>query len=338
MSKLVLCIFECYARHITSAILVLLLGVFPVIPASAQDAAAAQRTLCVLVPHFKDDYWLSVAFGLEQEAERQNVDLILFEAGGYQALDAQIEQIKACADMTLAGILLGAVSSDHPDLLSTLSQAAKSKRLFGLVNELHSDALSGRIGVDWRDMGRSLGRHLATRFPKGSQAKKAVLISGPKVSGWAAPLETGLRDALADSAVEVVQVYGADTGLRQQLDLVQIALRDHPDIDLLIGSAPAIEAAMGIASTHPDAEKWPLLFSTYVNHNTKRGLLNGSVAAAPFDDPAQQGILAIRQAIAALDDADHQSSIGPPITLLEQGRDEVLDILVSPPGYFPELN
>ncbi|MEM9577795.1 MAG: TMAO reductase system periplasmic protein TorT [Pseudomonadota bacterium] len=334
MSKLVLCIFERYAGALGSAILLLLLGATTIAPAGAQTAG----TLCVLVPHFKDDYWLSVAFGLEEEAARQNVDLILFEAGGYQALDAQIDQIRTCADMNLDGILLGAVSSDHPDLLLAVSDATVATPVYGLVNELHSDALSGRIGVDWRDMGRGLGAHLATRFPTGTPSKTAVLISGPEESGWASPLETGLRAALAGSAVEIVQVYNADTGLREQLDLVQRALSDHRDIDLLIGSAPAIEAAMGIATTRAASEHWPLLFSTYVNHNTKRGLLSGSISAAPFDDPSRQGVLAIRQAIAALEPRESGEAVGPPITLLEHGGAAVADILVSPPGYFPELN
>lgn len=307
-------------------------------PTAAQTPRDSTRSLCVLVPHFKDDYWLSVAYGLEQAAARQQVGLLLFEAGGYQALESQIAQITACAEKNVDGILLGAVSSDHPDLLAAVRKARQSTRLFGLVNELHSDALSGAVGVDWRDMGHSLGMHLAARFPKGNAPRKAALISGPAESGWAAPLEAGLREGLSDSAVEIVEVYGADTGLRQQLDLVQDALLDHPKIDLLIGSAPAIEAAMGVTETRASGSKQPLLFSTYVNHSIKRGLLNGSINAAPFDDPMLQGILAVRQAVAAIDGSLTKDHTAPPITLLVQGEGDVKDVALSPPGYFPELD
>ncbi|MEM9579391.1 MAG: TMAO reductase system periplasmic protein TorT [Pseudomonadota bacterium] len=326
-----------YARLWASAILGLWVCAFIGTAGLAQSSPERDRSLCVLVPHFKDDYWLSVAFGLEREAARQNVKLSLYEAGGYKALTTQIEQIRACAKSNAGGILLGAVSSDHPDLLSEVARAAQSVPVFGLVNELHSDALSGRVGVDWRDMGRSLGRHLAERFPMGSSEIGAVLISGPKVSGWAAPLEAGLRAGIAGSAVTILEVYGADTGLRQQLDLVQIALREHPEAQVLIGSAPAIEAAMGIARSRRQTEAIPLLFSSYVNHSTKRGLLNGNVAAAPFDDPARQGMLAVRQAIGLAEPANAQKLVGPPISLLASGGADVEAIIVSPPGYFPNL-
>ncbi len=338
LSKLVFFIPARYARPLFSAILAGFLVVSTSASTLAQNARDTDQTLCVLVPHFKDDYWLSVAFGLEQEAERQSVDLELFEAGGYQALKTQIAQIEECAERRMSGILLGAVSSDHPDLLAALSDATRSTLLFGLVNELHSDVLSGRVGVDWRDMGHILGLHLAARFPKGSAPMKAALVSGPVESGWAAPLEAGLRKGLSDSAVEIVQVYGADTGLRQQLDLVQEALLDYPEIDILIGSAPAVEAAMGVFRTRAPGANQPLLFSTYVNHSTKRGLLNGNIQAAPFDDPTLQGILAVRLAVAVLDRSHTENHTGPPITLLAQGEDDVKNVMLSPPGYFPELD
>ena len=164
------------------------------------------------------------------------------------------------------------------------------------------------------------------------------MITGPVESGWAAALEDGLRKGLSGSAVEIVQFYGADTGLRQQLDLVQEALLDHPEIDILIGSAPAVEAAMGVFRTRAPRANQPLLFSTYVNHSIKRGLLNGSIQAAPFDDPTLQGILAVRTAMAALDRSHSEDRTGPQITLLAQDQDDVKNVMLSPPGYFPELD
>ena len=39
--------------------------------------------LCVLVPHFKDEYWLSVAYGIEQQSAERRLSVRVFEAGGY---------------------------------------------------------------------------------------------------------------------------------------------------------------------------------------------------------------------------------------------------------------
>lgn len=291
---------------------------------------------CVLVPHFKDEYWLSVGYGLEKEAERQNVDLLFYEAGGYRALAQQIEQLFACAERGVDAILIGAVASDHPDLTDAITQVAPTVPVFGLVNELHAEVLGGRVGVDWQDMGYAIGRHLTERHPEGSPPKTAVFLSGPREAGWTGPLEAGLRMGLSGSAVAILEVFGADTGLRQQLALVETALQRHPEADYLIGSAPAVEAAMGLLENSADPDP-PLLVSTYISQTILRGLMNGSVLAAAFDDPMQQGVLAIRQAAAGIPPVRNAPAIGPEIVLLTRAGRELQQVRISPADYFPAL-
>ena len=298
--------------------------------------ADTRPLFCVLVPHFKDDYWLGVGFGLEQEAARQNVALLFYEAGGYRARATQIAQLDACLARGVDAILIGAVTSDHPDLTDAITRAAQRVPVFGLVNALHSDALSGRIGVDWRDMGSAAGRYLRQLHPAGSPPKTALFLTGPAESGWTGPLEAGLRDGLAGGSVTILAVFQADTGLRAQLDLVETALMRHPDADYLIGDAPAIEAAFGLFATQTYPTR-PILVSTYMSHAILRGLQNGQVLAASFDDPVQQGILAIRQAVLLKSRPNQQSVVGPKVALLTRDDQGFDHIHLSPAEYFPAL-
>ncbi len=290
----------------------------------------------MLVPHFKDEYWLSVGYGLEQEAAVQDVKLRFFEAGGYRARTEQISQLDACARDNVAAILIGAVTSDHPDLMRAIDRAARDIPVFGLVNELHAEALSGRTGVDWQDMGYAVGRHLASLHPAGTKPQSVVFISGPSAAGWTGPLEDGLLDGLQGSAVKVSEVFGSDTGLRQQLEQVEAALERYPDADYLIGSAPAVEAAMGLYASHPDHPR-PMLVSTYISHTIMRGLMNGTVLAASFDDPALQGIMAIRQAVSVEVPIDPETPIGPDIVLLTSADQGLGRVRLSPADYFPNI-
>ena len=95
-------------------------------------------------------------------------------------------------------------------------------------------------------MGLVLGGYLAELHPAGTDPQRAVLVSGPREAGWVGPLEQGLREKLAQSSIEIIAVFSADTGLRQQLAQVEEVFATFPQIDLLIGSAPAGEAAQGI--------------------------------------------------------------------------------------------
>ena len=314
-------------RRITGAAIFAVCGLF------GGTAQADGRTLCVLVPHFKDEYWLSVAYGLEQRAADLGFAVRFFEAGGYNALRNQLRQIEACIALRPAAILIGAVSSDDPDLLAAVGAAARSLPVIGLVNELHSDALATRVGVDWANMGRTLGRYLAGRYPGRGTPVEAVLLSGPPEAGWVAPLERGLMEGLAGSSVNIVATYGADTGTAEQLRLVETARAEHPQAGLVIGTAPAIESAMALGV----GGGGPSLAATYASHSVARGLAGGQVMAAPFDDPMQQGWLAVDAADAILHGDETDKVTRTDITILVHGLDPS-DIALSPADYFPHLD
>ena len=59
-------------------------------------AAAQPWRICALLPHGKDRYWWGVAWGLDQEAQRLGVRLGIYEAGGYEHGDVQLEQFDRC--------------------------------------------------------------------------------------------------------------------------------------------------------------------------------------------------------------------------------------------------
>jgi len=290
-------------------------------------ARAEPGLLCVLVPHFKDEYWISVAYGIQQQATARGLHAHFFEAGGYRAISRQIEQLTACTALTPDAILIGAVSSDAPALLEAVRSAADKQPVIGLVNALASPALAARVGVDWADMGRSLGLHLAQRFPDSGAAQQAILLSGPTESGWVAPLENGLRQGLAGSAIRIVATYRADTGAAEQLRLLERALTEQPHPTLIIGDAPAIEAAMALL---PQDATRPLLVATYISHSVARGLVGGQVAAAPFDDPIEQGKLAVD----VIGKVAPGQLIGPPIRIIAAGAAPET-IHLSPAEYFP---
>ena len=294
-------------------------------------AQADDSLLCVLVPHFKDEYWLSVAYGVERRSDELGLSVRFFEAGGYEALQKQLAQLAECAALDPAAILIGAVSSDAPDLLAAVTAASRSVPVIGLVNDLHSDALVTRVGVDWADMGRSLGRHLSARFA--GTPVEAVLLSGPPRAGWVAPLERGLTEGLEGSTVKIIATYGADTGTAEQLRLLEKARIDHPRAGLVIGTAPAIEAAMAM----PTAQARPALAATYVSHSVARGIVGKQVLAAPFDDPTLQGRLAVDAAHRVLAGATVAPKISTPIRILQQGQAPD-GITLSPADYFPPLN
>lgn len=334
-SKLVRRIPQVYAGRGPGAIAIMLAVTLAFgLPVKVVANSNGVTQICVVVPHFKDEYWLSVGYGLKNQADILGVELQVFESGGYDAVERQIELLNACVERNTDAILIGAVSADDPRLLKAVDQAAAKIPVLALVNALYSDDLSGAIGVDWSDMGKEVGYFLSQRHPATTAMVKAVIISGPPESGWSPLVESGIRATLKASSVKIVAVQSADTGLREQLREVETALRNYPDIDYIIGSAPAIEGAMGLVKR--SGKNTPKLIATYISHSVRRGLQSGQVLAVPYDDPMAQGETGVIMAIDAINGLVNKGVVGPEISLIKLGDPEIDGIELSPAGFSPE--
>ncbi len=333
VSKRVLCMAGPYAATVRAAIagtlgLMLWIGGMSVGEASEFTKGDGEFRLCVVVPHFKDEYWLSVGYGLIQEAKAKDAEVLMFESGGYHALERQIALLDVCVARDANAVLLGAVSADDSSLLAAVERIADNVPVIALVNELRSPHLSGVVGVDWRDMGQVIGAYLAVLYPSGGEAVSAALVTGPAVSGWSPLLETGLKAELQNSSVSIDFIGRSDTGLREQLTQVEAAMKSLPDLDIIIGSAPAIEGAMGLAANSKG--KFPKLVSTYISHSVRRGVRSGKVAAVAFDDPVEQGRLGVRVALSARQDTLSTLLVGPKIELIEAHGEREPEIELAP--------
>lgn len=260
------------------------------------------------------------------------LDVLVQTKRDRRAVQRQIEQIETCQADGSQAILIGVVSSGDPELLTAMDMARVP--VFGFVNETASPSLNGFVGVDWRDMERIIGLHIAERHPAGTAERTAVLVTGPIEAGWTAPLEIGLRSGLATSAVTLTDVFHADTGVSEQLVEVENALQEFGDADYLIGSAPAIEAAMGLKATGV-ALDMPILIATYASHSVLRGVSGGQVQAVAFDDPQAQGRMAIRLVARALGGGPDETAESPTIELLTQSSRNRALFRLSPPAFFP---
>lgn len=282
------------------------------VPHVPLKAAAARWKLCAVFPHIKDEYWLSVAYGMAEETRRLGVALTISETGGYRSADAQAHRLRDC---TGDAAILGSVSYDGPEMMAAIAAVSRRMPVIAAVNDVASRDIAVKVGVSWRDMGRTLGRHLAWKHPKGSVALTAVLATGPKEAGWVSILGAGLDASLAHSSITLMETGWADTGPQEQLELAESLLEHHASPDLFIGSAPAAEAVVSLKRMRGIAPAMKVV-ATYYTQAVRRGIMRGRIETAPFDDPALQGRLAIEYAVRAIEGKVDHRQIGPPVTLV----------------------
>lgn len=277
------------------------------------DRATKPWRLCILYPHLKDAYWLSVNYGMVTEAQRLGVQFDVYEAGGYPNLARQIEQLEGCASEEFDAVILGAVS--YEGLTPAVQQIAQLKPVIAAVNDIDDRGIAAKASVPWAEMGAAAGRLIADLHPKDSAPVTVAWFPGPKGAGWVTFVEAGFDASIAESSADIVAVRYGDTGLEQQVLLVEEVLDEFPQIDYLVGSGPMAEAAVSILRARGLSDQVKVV-STYFSHAVYRGVLRGRILAAPTDAPALQGRLSVEMAVRALEGQLELTHAGPPIRLV----------------------
>jgi periplasmic protein TorT len=301
---------------------------------TALDHASQPWRFCVLYPHLKDAYWLSVNYGMVEEARRLGVAFDVFEAGGYPNLSRQIDQLKGCASEEFDAVILGAVS--YAGLTPEVERIARLKPVIAAVNDIDDSGITAKASVPWTEMGAAAGRFLADRHPKGSSPVRVAWFPGPQGAGWVTFVEAGFRAALADSSARIVITRFGDTGTEEQVLLVEEVIEAMPDVDYLVGSGPMAEAAVPILRARGLDGKVEVV-STYLSHAVYRGVFRGRILAAPTDSPVLQGKLSIEMAVRALEDRLTTRHAGPPVWTVtpETAGAEVIEGSLAPASFVP---
>ncbi len=296
------------------------------------DAATEPWNICVSVPHVKDAYWLGMNYGVAQQAEAANVNLTFVEAGGYENLDKQIQQIEDCATSADA-LVIGAISYDG--LNSTVERLVdEGKPVIDVINGISSSKITAKSLVSFYDLAQLSAQNILDEA--GSDQVQVAWFPGPSGAGWAEDANLGFSELLEGTNVEIVDTKFGDTGKDTQSQLIEDALAANPDIDYIVGTAVTAEAAGPILKDRDLADQISV-GAFYFTPGTLEGLERGTIQFAPSDSTAIQGRIAIDQAVRALEGADVLIHVGPELVMVTEANLADFDTTttLAPDGYKP---
>jgi protein TorT len=298
-------------------------------------AASKPWRICALYPHLKDSYWLSINYGMVAQARALGVELKVLDAGGYHRVDEQLAQIDACRAWKADALLLGAVS--FAGRTDELKAHVAGLPVFGLVNDVPIDTLVGRVATSWYAMGHRAGEFIAARHPAGSKGVKIAWFPG--ASRWSdrPSVELGFFDALKSASVrELVIKEGSDNDRRILRALLEDALKEHHDIDYVVGGAILAETAL-VEVGQIEAARRPKVISYYFTHGVYRGLLRGKIQMAVTDQMVLLGQLSLDQVSRFLDGKPFETDIAPSLQTLTSDTSHTLETRnsLSPARFSP---
>jgi protein TorT len=286
----------------------------------------------------KDAYWMAVDYGVVEEAKQLGVELQVLEAGGYTNLNKQISQIEDCVASGAEAVIIGAISLDG--LNNEVAEVRKKGiPVIDVINGMSSPQLSAKSLVSYEQMAFQAGQYLAALHPKGSEKVKVGWFPGPAGAGWVEAGNKGFRNAIANSAIEVVETKYGDTGKEVQMKLVEDTLQTYPDIKYIVGTAVTAEAAVGVVKNRGLEGKVKIM-AYYFTPGVYLGIKRGEILAAPTDSTVVQGRIAVDQAVRILEKKDFLKHVGPKIFVVDKSNVETFDrgSSLAPDDFKPTFN
>jgi periplasmic protein TorT len=191
----------------------------------------------------KNVYWVAGSFGLMTEARRDNVNLQLFEAGGYGNLSTQLNQMDNCIASGYDAIIIAAISADGVALL-VRKAVAKGIPVIDYANGINEPATSAHATVSFIDLGKLAGQYVLDH----SDPKSTVVgfFPGPQGANFSDDAVKGFEEAIKGSPLKVAVTRRGDASLNVQLDLVQNAMQAYPDINYIVAIDPGAQGAVTV--------------------------------------------------------------------------------------------
>jgi len=302
---------------------------------TALETAEKPWRICVSIPHLKDAYWSSVNFALVDEAKRLGIGMHLYEAGGYDNLETQRTQIEECMATDADALIVSAITNEGVnDLIARYTD--EGKPVIDLINGLNSDRITARAAVNFWDAGNQTARYLSELVGADAGPVKVAWFPGPEGAAWVAEGDSGFRDGIADTSIQIVYTGQGDTGRTTQTGLIRAALDAHDDIDYIVGTTVTAEAAVSELRKRRLADRIKIL-AYYYGPGVDKGLRRGQIVAAPTDQQAIQARLAMDLAVRALQGEPFLRHVAPKVLMVDDSNIREFDTSTTlpPRGFRP---
>jgi ribose transport system substrate-binding protein len=258
-------------------------------PKAAQDNVAGntkggKSLKLAFVTNNASDYWTIARKGVEKaDAELDNVT-VEFKMPGEGTAAEQKRIIDDLVSTNIDGIAISPVDPDNQTQL--LNDTAKKTLVITQDSDAPKSDRAMYIGTDNVAAGRQAGELIKEALPDGG---KIMLFVGKSDARNAAERAQGIREALKDSKIEIIDTRTDDTDRARAKANAADTLVKYPDISALVGlwsyNGPAILNAV------KDADKVGKvkIICFDEEEETLAGVKDGSIFATVVQQPFEFG-------------------------------------------------
>lgn len=324
-------------KRITSTLVSLLL-VFAALSATAQSGTKAKEdvTIGLSTAAVATAFIMSLYYGVADEAEVEGVRLIALDAGGYENVSQQIQQIQDLIQRRVDVIIVNVTNAEA--IAPAVEMAVASGiPVVGLSSLPATDQLAVKVGADHYGMGRLQAQCLAAQLEPDAEV---AIMPGPPGVNWAMERTQGFKDVLAEEypEIRIVAEVNSNSDRNNGLKIMEDWLQAFPDLagiatvvdDLGAGAADAIAAANKTGDI--------LISSSNLSAIGYQYLQDGKIDCMSAQQGVLQGRVALQSAVAiALGEELEETNYVTDALLIEPSELEGFDLstISAPAGYKP---
>jgi len=262
---------------------ILLSGIAALLALSTMSGAIAQdkKTLAFVV-NGASDFWKNAEAGVKKaQEELPNYTLVL----KYPEQSAAAIQQRLMDDLVaagVAGIMVSAVDPKHQT--EGLDKIASQTVLFTTDSDAPQSKRIAYIGSSNTDAGKQAGSLMLKALPNGG---KCIGFVGLLEADNARERIEGVKDAIAGSKVELIDVRGDDIDQTRAKRNVEDALAKNPDINCMVGfysyNTPRIYEALKEAGKLGSIKVIGFDEDPITLGGVKEGTIVGTVVQQPYE-------------------------------------------------------
>lgn len=313
-------------------------------PAGAATAAPAapaaqpgkKLTLGFSMPELQGSFWISMYYGVQDEAKKQGVDLVALNAGGFDRLDKQITQMQDLIQRKVDAIIIGATTADG---VVPVVDEAKNKGIpivagGSIPANKNMDSV---ILADHTGMGKFQGEFMGKQL---NGQGKVLVMAGPAGTNWAIDRSNGFKNAIkAFPGIQIAGEQWTPTGRANGLKLMEDWLQTFPDVagvytpvdDMGAGAVDALKAANKAGKV--------IVTSSNLSPIGEQYLREGVLQAEAVQEIVLQGRMAVRQAVKAANKQPVDAQVLTPVLLITKENVDTQDYsdIQAPKDFKPSL-
>lgn len=253
---------------------------------SADSGSSREKTIGVVYKDASNPYWIQAENGAKAEAKKDGVKLIIQSPTNEQAIQEQIDKIRALITQGVDGLM---VSPNSPKQLQPVLEEAVNQGIPVALIDTGIPGWNGQlttIGTDNYDAGKIAGEYIAKHNKSGNVAILDGLPGNPATDDRV----RAFKAAIKGTNIKVVTDLSANSSGPDAVNVMSDMLQAHPDINIVF--APADVMALGAVSAIKTAGLDPKDFQVVGVDGTRDGansIKSGGLTATVAQYPYKMG-------------------------------------------------